>query len=176
MSQLTYISFAFRLLIRDRIYSVTYGLAGAVFFFVFLFSIRIHFYLFGGVSLSSIVSFDQSPHFLFYTSFTALLVLFFFHCLHNLGDLGVMMAVGGNRLGCIWLFSLTLLLLFIPGLLIGIIGNLLTASPPGFGIIFELKAIFTAGLLFVFGVFLVSVPTIGINSFVDPYRAIRRQK
>lgn len=176
MTQLTYISYAFRILARDRLFSFAYGLVGAVLFFIFFLSIRIHFHLFGGISLTSIVSFDQSPQFLFYLSTFALLSLFFFHCLHNLGELGIMMAVGGNRIGCIWLHSLLLLLLFLPGFLLGWILNLSLPSPASFSLILEAKSMASALFCFVVGVFVVSFPTIGLGTFIDPYKSIRRQK
>ncbi|MCG6141063.1 ABC transporter permease [Leptospira mtsangambouensis] len=175
--QLTYISFALRLLFRDRLYSAAYGLVGALVFTFFLLTIRIHFHLYGGVSLTSIVSFDQSPQILFYSTSFALMALFFFHCLHGLGDIGVMMAIGGNRLGCIWLHSLSLFFLFLPSFLMAILINLAYLNPPAdFGFINEIKSVFSCLVLFITLGLLVSVPTIGISSFIDPYKSIRRQK
>lgn len=105
------------------------------------------------------------------------MTLFFFHCLHALGDIGVMMAVGGNRMGCIFLHSLSLFFLFLPSFLLGIVINLgLLTPPPDFGIFGEVKSIFTCLVLFLFLGILVSVPTVGISTFMDPYKSIRRQK
>lgn len=175
--QLTYISFALRLLLRDRLYSLAYGLAGTLIFTFLVLAVRIHFHLFAGVSLTSIVSFDKSPQILFYATSFALMTLFFFHCLHALGDIGVMMAVGGNRLGCIFLHSLSLFFLFLPSFLLGIVINLgLLTPPPDFGILGEVKSIFTCLVLFLFLGILVSVPTVGISTYMDPYKSIRRQK
>lgn len=175
--QLTYISFALRLLLRDRLYSLAYGLVGTLVFTFLILAVRIHFHLYAGVSLTSIVSFDQSPQILFYATSFALMTLFFFHCLHGLGDIGVMMAVGGNRWGCIFLLSLSLFFLFLPSFLLAIFFNLQFLSPPpDFGFGSEVKAMFTCFVLFLFLGILVSFPTVGISTFMDPYKSIRRQK
>lgn len=175
--QLTYISFALRLLVRDRLYSLAYGLVGTLVFTFLVLAVRIHFHLYAGVSLTSIVSFDKSPQILFYATSFALMTLFFFHCLHSLGDIGVMMAVGGNRFGCILLHSLSLFFLFLPSFLLAVVLNLgLLIPPPDFGLIAEVKSIFTCLVLFLFLGILVSFPTVGISTFIDPYKSIRRQK
>ncbi|TGL19270.1 ABC transporter permease [Leptospira yanagawae] len=177
MIQLTYISFALRLLTRDRLYSLAYGLVGTLVFTFLVLAVRIHFHLYAGVSLTSIVSFDKSPQILFYATSFALMTLFFFHCLHALGDIGVMMAVGGNRMGCILLHSLSLFFLFLPSFLFSILINLsFLPPPPDFGIVGELKSVFTCLVLYVFLGILVSFPTVGISTFMDPYKSIRRQK
>ncbi len=161
---------------RDRLYSLAYGLTASLLFFVFYLSVRIHLSLFGGISLSSIVSFDKTPQILFYSSLLSLTSLFFFHSLHRLGDIGVMMAVGGNRLGCIWLHTLVLFLLFSPSSLVGFfLGKLI--SPPGdWTLSLEFMSWGTGTAFFILLGFVVSFPTIGLSSFVDPYRSIRRQK
>ncbi|TGK48089.1 ABC transporter permease [Leptospira bouyouniensis] len=175
--QLTYISFALRLLSRDRLYSLAYGLVGTLVFTFLVLAVRIHFHLYGGVSLTSIVSFDKSPQILFYATSFALMTLFFFHCLHGLGEIGVMMAVGGNRIGCIFLHSLSLFFLFLPSFLLAILINMgLLPPPPDFGIWGEVKSVFTCLVLFLFLGIAVAFPTVGISTYMDPYQSIRRQK
>ncbi|TGM80453.1 ABC transporter permease [Leptospira bouyouniensis] len=175
--QLTYISFALRLLSRDRLYSLAYGLVGTLVFTFLVLAVRIHFHLYGGVSLTSIVSFDKSPQILFYATSFALMTLFFFHCLHGLGEIGVMMAVGGNRMGCIFLHSLSLFFLFLPSFLLAILINMgLLPPPPDFGIWGEVKSVFTCLVLFLFLGITVAFPTVGISTYMDPYQSIRRQK
>jgi hypothetical protein len=176
MTPLSYFSFAWRILVRDRLYTLTYGIMGTILSTFFFLSVRIHIHLYGGLSLSSIVSFDQTPQILFYVSLLSLMSLGLFHSIQRLGDIGVMMAVGGNRLGCIWLHSLVLLLLFLPVALLGfVLGKFLT-PPTAWDLARETQTFFI-GLSFVVLIcFSVSFPTVGLTTFIDPYRAIRRQR
>jgi ABC-type antimicrobial peptide transport system permease subunit len=99
-----------------------------------------------------------------------------FHSIQRLGDIGVMMAVGGNRLGCIWLHSLVILVLLLPAAVLGFTVGLFFTQPPTFSSLKEIQA-FLIGLSFIILIcFAVSFPTIGLTTFIDPYRAIRRQR
>lgn len=176
VTPLSYFSFAWRILARDRLYTLSYGMCGIILTTFFFQSVRIHIHLYGGLSLSSIVSFDQTPQILFFVSLFSLMSLALFHSLQRLGDIGVMMAVGGNRLGCIWLHSLVILLLLVPAGLLGFSVGLTFAQPASFDLFKELQS-FVIGLSFVILIcFAVSFPTIGLTTFIDPYRAIRRQR
>lgn len=176
MTPLSYFSFAWRILVRDRLYTLSYGMCGIILSTFFFQSVRIHIHLYGGISLSSIVSFDQTPQILFYTSLISLMSLALFHSIQRLGDIGVMMAVGGNRLGCIWLHSLVILLLMVPSALIGFSLGLGFTQPSTFDLAKEIQTFFI-GLAFVVLIcFSVSFPTVGLTTFIDPYRAIRRQR
>ncbi len=176
VTPLSYFSFAWRILLRDRMYTLSYGICGIILSTFFFLSVRIHIHLYGGLSLSSIVSFDQTPQILFYVSLFALMTLALFHSIQRLGDIGVMMAVGGNRLGCIWLHSLVILLLLVPASVFGYILGLGFPKPETFDFFKELQTFFVGVSFVILISFLVSFPTIGLTTLVDPYRAIRRQR
>lgn len=157
-------------------YTLVYGIAGTLLSGLFYLSIRIHIHLYGGLSLSSIVSFDQTPQILFYSSFLSLMSLVLFHGIQRLGDIGVMMAVGGNRLGCIWLHSLVLLILILPCAIFGFLLASFVQTPTNWTLANEFHSFFL-GISIIFNICVgVSFPSIGLTTFIDPYRAIRRQR
>ncbi len=155
---------------------MTYGVAGIILSTFFFWAIRIHIHLYGGISLSSIVSFDQTPQILFYLAILAQMSLALFHSIHRLGDIGVMMAVGGNRLGCIWLHSLVLLILMFPVAIFGFFLGQLFFLPSVWDFAKEVQTFFLGLSFIILTCFVVSFPTIGLTTFIDPYRAIRRQR
>ncbi|WP_108974119.1 FtsX-like permease family protein [Leptospira ryugenii] len=176
VKSLSYISFAWKILIRDRLFSLVYGVSGMVLSGFFFLAIRVHIHLYGGLSISNIVSFDQTPQILFYSSFFGLSCLVLFQCVERLGDIGVMMAVGGNRWGCIWLQSLVLVLLVIPASVLGFFLSQIVAPPATWTLSSEIYSFFLGTAILILLCFGVSIPSIGLTTFVDPYRAIRRQR
>ncbi|WP_242935399.1 hypothetical protein [Leptospira kobayashii] len=102
--------------------------------------------------------------------------LFFFHTLHRIGDIGVMMAVGGNRTGCIWLHTLALFCLFLPSAVLGVISSYFLIDLNPTHLSKEVLAVFSGFAFLVLFGFLISIPTVGLTTFTDPYKSIRRQK
>jgi len=87
-----------------------------------------------------------------------------------------MMAVGGNRIGCIWLHTLALFCLFLPSAVIGVISSYFLLDPNPAHLSQEVLAFFSGfAFLTLFG-FLISIPTVGLTTYTDPYKSIRRQK
>ncbi|TGK12418.1 ABC transporter permease [Leptospira fletcheri] len=174
MGRITYLRFAFSLFFRDattsflHIFFSTFFATGLILSF---FSIRTD----KSVSdVSSIDLFRNSPYLVLALSSVALIFMGIVRTTSRSGDTGIMMAVGGNRFGCILLETTELWIIHGFGFLLASLAGVL--YPPGnpalVSVLDYVSAFFYESAL----LGLAGGCTAFLHTLVDPYRSIRRGK
>jgi len=179
MNNLSYFRYAVSFLKRDLTVTLLSTVLYGVLFYFFIFSIHIQ-------NIIEIIP-QKNPYGLLKISadLSVLLciIVFIFISLMKIllkrGEIGIMVAVGGNRPGCVLLVTLESLLGILPGFALGILVHMLAGFPgipaemqDGSIMISSARAI-SYGIL---AVILFTAPATYVASLVDPYQFIKRQK
>ncbi|MCE9501281.1 MAG: hypothetical protein K8R21_12410 [Leptospira sp.] len=110
------------------------------------------------------------------TTFALLAII---KAVHSLGDIGVMLAVGGNRIGCILILMHKDILLLLSGYLLAFIVQIFALTDSVWAGI-SIRDIFLNLINALGQSLLISLSATIIAGFfitsIDPYQAIRRQK
>ncbi|PJZ69649.1 ABC transporter permease [Leptospira perolatii] len=174
MGRITYLRFAFSLFFRDTITSTVHVVFSLFFAYCVIlgtYSVRIQK---APTDLSSIDLFRNSPYLVLIVSGAALVFMAIVKITGRASDTGIMMAVGGNRTGCVRLQLSELWILHTLGFLLAATVSILL--PPGnpetvsildtlYAYLLELTLLGTSGAIVAY-----------IHTLVDPYRSIRSGK
>lgn len=178
MSKISVWNYAISFWKRDIVFSLFTGFFSTGILFFLVHSLRLQFALSGGISLSSIEALKNSPDLLFYLSLFSLSFLVLGTIFPRSGDLGIMMAVGGNTWVCVQIHLIFILLQTFPGFLLAQVLNYAIVPDLGsshFWVDFLWVEIY--GLLAYTCIVLVfGVPSVLLATTKDAYSAIRRLK
>ncbi|RHX88639.1 ABC transporter permease [Leptospira stimsonii] len=174
MGKLTYLRFAYSIVKRDITISILHIGFSVLFCFFLIFGIFLLRMDKVPSNPSSIELFRNYPQLVLLLSSAGLVFMALSRTLLRTADAGIMMAVGGNRIGTIRLLVAELWILHGTGFFLSVFATIV--FPPWFG---ESSSLLDYGKAFLICISLIS-GTGGIVSviltFLDPYRSIRRGK
>ncbi|PNV74277.1 hypothetical protein [Leptospira inadai] len=174
MGRITYLRFAFSLFFRDA----TTSLLHIFFSLFFAYSLVLSFFSIRTDKLSSDVSsidlFRNSPYLVLALSTAALIFMAIVRTSSRSGDTGIMMAVGGNRFGCVLLETTELWIIHSFGFLVASAASIL--QPPGNPALVSFLDYAGAYIYELAILGLAGGTTAFIHTLVDPYKSIRRGK
>ena len=179
MNRLSFISYAISFLRRDLFVTLAHTILFSVLFYFFTFSLYIQNVIdtlpqknpYGLLKISANLSFLLCIIMVIFVSFIKILL--------KRNEIGIMMAVGGNRNGLVSLVSLEAILGLFPGYIVAMVifsfylPVELPIQPDSMTV--SLSAI-KAFLYSVLTTIAISIPGTYMASFVDPYQFIKRQK
>ncbi len=176
MDKISIQNYALSLWKRDIPISTFTGLFSLGIFFSLIFSIRLQFLTTGSLSLSSIDGLKNSPDLLFYLSVFSWIFLVIGSVFPRLGDLGIMMAVGGDPWICVKIHNHLVFYLTFPAYVLGTLLNytLIPDPDPELSQFFMIQVYGLTSYILVLLIF--GIPAVYIATLRDPYSTIRRIK
>lgn len=189
MNNLSYFSYSLSFLKRDTVVTLIHTVLYTVLFYFFIFSVFIQniVHLANESNIQSIAIpqknfydlLNVSAKLSFLLCIMVLIFTTFIKILLKRNEIGIMMAVGGNRMASVTLVTMETLLSILPGFFLGLIAVSLY-FPVKLPFAVDLWSIlFTALKVFLYSATttaVIIIPGTYIATMIDPYQFIKRQK